>query len=815
MYAHGRNRSNGNIIGFVRENTATKRATNMPRQIALRGAALAPHEQQRERPPARRVGSSLLVPSGTKRGLDEYFRDDDIETLRSQTQSFALYILTSMHLAGLDRRYGRLESEAARIQSALGENGEGSSVDYELMHSLRSVDTGPLQLVLDSWADDGDNASASSIETFTRLSAALSEVARSSATMFLAGVPISETSAPFQFLLGPTDPSEWIRELVGESGRLLTPSPTAFLYLTLLDPYAYGVSSQRAIMTFIASMLVRAKIRERADTGDEQTTNVDDFISRENVQSLLNSESVDEDELKRLRRAVEEMPSFVAFMECMRAHSASEAPKKKPTFHAVYSVLKATYLLHFVCSWLSTELSKGIEKEAKETQRPRAKASPYRYIVSESNRDMLHQARTRLEAAMRRLPVPAAPAPRARKDALQACADCLLAIIDASKRATHVEHASRATESHDRVPDGAFGTRSANAVPYQRAYVYLAAKADEIKQHEADDDNAIAELDDAQAWAYVALVGSTSANPLVMRSVYDMTVRTMSLGEAETFVETHNLMDGNNEAAPELMFLAKAMEFYLMFLTNAERNAVGNAGNPQSNRAYRLSSAVFFTYRLHDFLRQMYRLPQPSSDDPTIVTMLRGAGWAQAKPDGAPSAQAVFNKVFESLTYMLAHCTLYCHSLIGDMSRTTRLVHHIHKTRRHNMQLMGILQRTALHAVPECHPFLRAEETQQTLPAAVAASMLPTMRSAPLEWGPADLVFRKQIVVGDAEPIDTSDVRYLLRAVVGESAFARLLHEQRGSINIIQKIKETTDGPERIRALAEAARKLGAGATTV
>ena len=833
MYGRGAGGGAGGFLGLreTRARSAGSAGRAPPAHAPLRRTALAPHGA--DAPPlyerARRGGgSSLLVPSGTKRGLDEYFGEDEIELLRSQTQSFATYIMTSMHLAGLDRRYGRLESEAARVQSTLSESGDGSSVDYELMHSLRSVDTGPLQLVLDSSGDDADDAAGSSVDAFTRLSAALAEVARSSATTFLAGVPVSETSAPFQFLLGPTDPSEWIRELVGESGRLLTPSPTAFLYLTLLDPYAYGISSQRAIMTFIASMLVRAEIRENSDAGDEPTTNVDDFISRESVHSLLRTDSVDEAELGRLRRAVEHMPSFVAFMECMRAHSASEAPKNNPAFHATYSVLKATYLLHFVCSWLGAEITKGIKREAAEAaQRPRAQASAYRYIVSESNREMLHQARTRLDAAARRLPVAAAPggppparsrhSSRTRKDALQACADCVLAIVDASKKATHVEHASRATEAHDRAPDRAFGkaaTTRRTAAEYDAAHAHLRRVTGEIRTQEADDDP-IAELNDADAWRLLAHVGTTAANALIMRSVYDMTVRSMSLGEAEAFVETHNLIDNNNNAAAELRYLASAMEFYLMFLAHAERSAGGSAPPPQaSRRAYRLSSAVFFTYRLHDFLRQMYRMPRASNDEPTIVTMLRGAGWAQAKPESGVSAQAVFNKVFESLTYMLAHCTLYCHSLIGDMSRTTRLVHHIHKTRRHNMQLMGILQRTALHTVKECHPFMHAEETQMTLPAAVAASMLPTMRSAPLEWGPADLVFRKEIDVGGgADPVDTSDARYLLRAVVGESAFARLLHEQRSSINLIQKIKSGDSTKADIAAVAEAVRRLGAGAT--
>jgi hypothetical protein len=791
-----------NVLGNnVRDNKDARR------QLPLRRSSLAaavPYEN------ARRGGSSLFVPSGTKQGLDEYFAEEDLDTLRKRTQSFAMYVITSMHLAGLDRRYATLEDEAARLQSALSESGDGSSVDYELMYSLRSVDTGPLQLVLDSRGDDTDDKVGDSSEVFSRLSAALSDVAQTSATTFLAGVPISEASAPFQFLLGPTDPSDWIRELVGESGRLLTPSPTAFLYLTLLDPYAYGVSSQRAIMTFIASMLVRAQIREESGSGDEPSTNIDDFIARENVQSLLSSDSVDDAELKRLRAEIQKMESFGRFMRCLHAHSASEAPKNSPSFHAVYSVLKATYLLHFACSWLSIEVTNGITKEAEEKAKRPAKKETHKYIVSESNQALLHQARTRLAAATRRLPDPpsAKSRTRARRDALQACADCLLAIIDAAKKATHVEHASRATDSHVKAPSDAFGMVAVRKTDkeYTSMDRHLTEKIRDAKAKEHEPDP-IEALDDQTAWEHIKNVGSTIVNPLIMRSVYDMTVRTMSMSEAETFVETHNLIDNNNNASSQLRFLASAMEFYLMFLSNAEKSGESDTDAPEAGkRAYKLATAVFFMYRLHDFLRQMYKIPHVSNNEPTIVTMLRGAGWTQSKNESGPSAQAVLNKVFESLTYMLAHCTLYCHSLIGDMSRTTRLVHHIHKTKRNNIQLMGILQRTALGTVPACHPFLRAGETQQTLPAAVAASVLPTMRHAPLEWGPAELVFRSEIDVGGPTPIDPSDARYLLRAVVGEKAFARLTHEQRSSISLIQKIRQANDDEVK-----DALRKLGAG----
>ena len=693
----------------------------------------------------KRGGSSLLVPAGTKQGLDEYFvADEDLDTLRDNTQSFAMYIITSMHLAGLDRRYGTIGDEATRLRMALGDSGDGSSIDYELMYSLRAVDTSPLQLIVDSLRESEDRRGQKSMEVFTRLSAALSEVSRLSATRFLAGVPTSETSAAFQFLLGPTDPSEWIRELVGPSGRLLTPSPTAFLYLTTLDPFAYGVSSERAVMTFLASMLARAKVQEQSEA-DEQTNDVDDFIARESVLSLLDAESIDNTELERLREAVERMPQFVEFKRCVRAHSASEAPKSSPSFHAIYTVLKATYLLHFACSWMSIEVSGIVAEEAKKSHtKPSSTVSQFKYAVTESNNDALQQALTQLDATKAMLATSGN-----RRDKISTYADYLLAIIAASTTVAHVEQASRATDKHERTPDLAFQggavTNNYSALTGVLQTAIGAAK------------NNPAALNDANAWDALKSVANTKIKSLLMLSAYDMTVRSMSKRDAEELVETKDLIATAHE---ELEFVATAMRFYLSYLLNASRiHASTPADSPSSSRAYKLATAIFFMYRLYDFMRLMYRIPPSMVDEPTIVTMLRRSGWSSTSGvESGTSAQAVFNKAFESLTYMLAHSTLYAHSLIGDMSRTTRLVHHIHKTREHNVQLMGILQRKVLSTVPSCHPFMRAEETQMTLPAAVAASMLPTTNNAPLEWGPADLVFRKEINVG-SKGIPTNDVR--------------------------------------------------------
>jgi hypothetical protein len=717
------------------------------------------------------------VPAGTKQGLDEYFvADEDLDTLRDNTQSFAMYIITSMHLAGLDRRYGTIGDEATRLRMALGDSGDGSSIDYELMYSLRAVDTSPLQLIVDSLRESEDRRGQKSMEVFTRLSAALSEVSRMSATRFLAGVPTSETSAAFQFLLGPTDPSDWIRELVGPSGRLLTPSPTAFLYLTILDPFAYGVSSERAVMTFLASMLARAKVQEKSDV-DEQTTDVDDFIARESVLSLLDAESIDNTELERFREAVEKMPQFVEFKRCVRAHSASEAPKSSPSFHAIYTVLKATYLMHFACSWMSIQVSKIVSEEARQSQSPtNSSASEFKYAVTESNQDALQQALTQLETTTAML-----EQNNHRRDKIATYADYLLAIIAASTTAAHVEQASRATDRHSRIPEHAFFNSTA-PVDYVAPTGLLETAINNSTK------NNFATLDDAAAWEALKSVDSTKISKLLMFDAYDMTVRSMSKRDAEEYVETHDLTSALG--LEQMKFVATAMRFYLLYLKHASSiHTSAHASSPSGNRAYKLATAIFFLYRLHDFLRQMYRIPQTMVDEPKIVTMLRKSGWSSTSGvESGTSAQAVFNKAFESLTYMLAHSTLYSHSLIGDMSRTTRLIHHIHKTREHNVQLMGILQRKVLDTVPACHPFMRAEETQMTLPAAVAASMLPTTHNAPLEWGPADLVFRKTIKAGSND-IPTNDVRYLLRAVVGESAFAKLAHEQRGSINLIEQIK--------------------------
>jgi hypothetical protein len=796
-------------LGFVRDSNGNY----ADRKRALRRNSLP----ARSRPVERRGGSSLLVPAGTKQGLDEYFvSDEHLEDLRHYTQSFAMYIITSMHLAGLDRRYGSMRDEALRLRLALGGNGDGASIDYELMFSLRSVDTSPLQLIVDSMRENDDKRGQKSFEVFTRLSAALADVSRKSATRFMAGVPTSETSAAFQFLLGPTDPSEWIRELVGPSGRLLTPSPTAFLYLTVLDPFAYGISSDRAIMTFLASMMARAEIHRISDV-DEQTSYIDSFIAQQGVASLLDSEAVDDKELDRLVSAMRQMPQYKQFVMCMLQHSAVEAPNTNPAFHAIYTVLKSTYLLHFACSWLSIQVSKIVEEEAAHRTTLGATASvPDRYILSQSNEDALIDALTQLELKESMLEVAKTRVPLNMRDYTSACADYLIALIAASTTAAHVEQASRTSDSEQKTLRVVFrpgGKPSAAPLPYtrlkddlKRALVGIETLA--ALDTPSDRTKLAAALNDAATWDALKHVERTSIERQLALNADDMTVRGMHKSDAELFVERHAMHTTNTD---ELLFVGSAMRFYMTFLLHQKSisspvTGSGVTGLPP--RAYRLSTCVFFMYRLYDFMRMLYRMPAAKVDEPKIVTMLRRTAWSQsAGVESGQSAQAVFNKAFESFTYMLAHSTLYCHSLIGDMSRTTRLVHHIHKTKEHNVQLMGILQRTALGTVDVCHPFARAEATQMTLPASVAASILPTTHTAPLEWGPADLVFRSDIQVG-TERIPTNDVRYLLRAVVGESAFAKLAHEQRGSINLIDKIKNAESS-----AILQAIQQIGAGGT--
>jgi hypothetical protein len=793
-------------LGFVRDGNGT----HADRTRALRRNALP----ARSRPVERRGGSSILVPAGTKQGLDEYFvSDEHLEELRNQTQSFAMYIITSMHLAGLDRRYGSISNEALRLRLALGDDGDGASIDYELMFSLRIVDTSPLQLVVDSLRESDDKRGEKALKAFNGLSASLAEVSRMSATRFLAGVPTSETSAAFQFLLGPTDPSEWIRELVGPDGRLLTPSPTAFLYLTVLDPFAYGISSDRAVMTFLASMMARAEIQRSSDA-DEQTSDIDDFIAQHGVASLLDSHAVSNTELERLVTAMQGMQQYKQFVHCLLQHSASEAPNTNPAFHAIYTVLKSTYLLHFACSWLSIEVTKIVTEETKKKATLGASTvKSETYIVSQSNLDALIDAESQLKLKATMLDIARSHSSSSKqRDETSACADYLIAVIAASTTAAHVEEASRTSETSDKTPRSVFKNPPPAAPGPTFTYLNntLANSLEAIEGHfKKNDKRGLAtELNNPAAWGALKHVHNTRIERLLMRSADDMTERGMRKSDAELFVEDNGL-DSNPD---ELKFVGNALRFYVMFLLHQKDIVDATAAPPAQStpRAYKLATCVFFMYRLYDFMRLLYVVPEKEADEPKIVTMLRRTKWSQpSSAGGGRSAQAVFNKTFESFTYMLAHCTLYCHSLIGDMSRTTRLVHHIHKTKEHNAQLMGILQRTALGTVKVCHPFARAEGTQMTLPASVAASILPTTHTAPLEWGPADLVFRSEIEVGPGKtPIHTGDVRYLLRAVVGESAFAQLAHEQRSSINLIEKIKHDASP-----AIKEAIQQIGAGGT--
>ena len=703
--------------------------------------------------------ADVLVNKGGKKGLLQYaqtplqYRTEHVECVRE----FSAYVLTAMHLAGLDRRYGALPAELRRIEQAADPDSPNSILDYSLMRRMEDTDMALLQLELDSAA---------------RAPVLAAEVARihDAVTMsFLMGKEYVGASG-FEYLVGATEPSEMLQQVGGSARRLLTPSLHAYLTLTLFDPYAYGVSSQRAIMTFIASVLIRQQLRSKVDEDKWPMTKVDEEIMQHDDIAAATSQAgvLSREELATLRQRFERMPAFANFSKCLHAHSSRRAHETNPDFHSLYTVLKASYLLHFAATWLSARVTEQLNEE-RVSDFNRDAPEQGRYFISATDMRVLETAEAELVGLCGRYE-------RAQPHAKTgAAADLLVYALRASEIVTSVEATSRTGVSDEWRPYRLFVKTTALPGGFDDA-------ANAIRDAPATTVAAIRAL----LTTHGSSVGSTNV-PLMVQE--DMTQRSISRADAVLAIE-----DGEYVPA-EVRYVAYALLLYVRYLRAAHDEATGDKARyeeqlrnhyfqrPEVLRLYRLRPALLFIGRLHSFLRRFYSGTGDAAPEPTIVTMLRRSGW-QAARGPARSPQRTLDRAFESLTYAMAHGLVYCHTGMSDAARNARFAHHLHKLLNRNLQLMSLLQRHALSKVPACHVFVHAARTQFTLPAAVAAALIPTTEVAPLDWSPADLLYRD----GAREKYDPGSVRELLRAVVGDGTFQRIENEQLPSVRLVQQI---------------------------
>jgi hypothetical protein len=715
--------------------------------------------------------ASVLVNKGGKKGLLQYAQTpaEYRELHTDSVHSFASYIMTSMHLAGLDRRYGSLPSELSKLQRALDPDSPNSILDYSIMRRMEDTDMSLLQLELDSAA---------------RPAVLAAEVARVSEAVTMSFLRGKEYvgGGGFEYLAGTTEPSEMLQKLVGRARRLVTPSLHAYLTLTLFDPYAYGISSPRAIMTFIASVLIRQSLRAQHLGADEAewplTTLDEDIMQRDQIAAAATEGErvLSDEEVKALRQQVEQMPAFRSFAKCMRSHSASAAHETNPAFHALYTVLKATYLMHFAATWLSARITEQLSHESLSHQLP-VNPVANKYFLSKTDQSVLQSTEMELRGLCERYLMAAA-----KSEDLQIglAADVLIYVLRASEIITNIEASARTGQSDEFRPAKLFAENQAFAPDAASAAAQLAAVAN-------DDASTLAQIEGAMR----ANGRSIRLTAIPLMSEDDLTERSITRADAVVAIED------NEYTRDHIVYAARALQLYARYLLTAHQSGqLGPAAHqaqlkaayfarPEVLRLYRLRPALLFVGRLHSFLRRFYSGTGDTKAVPTIVTMLRQSGWS-GSGGTKRTPQRTLDRTFESLTLVMSNALVYSHTGMSDAARGVRLVHHLGKLLNRNLQLMSLLQQHALGKVPQCHAFIHASKTQFTLPAAVAASLIPTTDVAPLDWSVGDLLYRQHDPATAA--YDPANVRGLLRAVLGDRTFQRIENEQLPSIRLVERI---------------------------
>ncbi len=694
----------------------------------------------------------------------------------SYAASFAVHMMSSMSLAGLDRSYGTLSEETDRVLRASEHEPESPNIviDFALLHKIREADTSTLQLETDSPSQRLAAVGAAVLQTN-------SDVLRS----FLASKKHAPTSA-FEAVLGVTDPDERLRRIgtrIGDADRIVTASLQTYLALTLCDPYAYGMSSARAVHAFLASMLVRARLRNDGEVDESEwpLTELDrQIMLAPEIANIADDESGDPATLHAARAAIHRMPAFQGFMRCTLQHRAGAAHKTNPNFHAMYTILKATYIVHFAASWMQGVLMEQLERESTETEQEVAPSAPVLMLAPDSARV--------LEGRVEEL-----------RRAVATTLDTESAKANAYRTIVRCAHIVR-RESERGVIDGRYSFSNMLApVPkpaehdknVRDSHKSLYPQYQVNKAIEANASWWLVRNNAPVAWQYrdsLALPNAPQRH----------NTETMSMKLAL------DVTDG--VSGDEIVQLAEAVRFYAQALL-LEHRAIASGKDAQQMddddhcgpggcvryRMYKLRAPLLMLSRTYALLHRLYVStgPMAAPKVPVIVTMIREAGWGSKDAVSNMRYTEAFAKQFSAFTLAMAHGTLYCHDSAADAGRTSNFGTYLQQLRDSNLTLMAMVQRRVLDTTPDCHPFRHGAATQLTLPVAVVAELLPSDRILPLDWTTAGI-----LKAGGSE--DAS-----LRALLGDETFTKLRQEDSATIGLIQTIARGS-GMDKMRAAMQA-----------
>lgn len=702
---------------------------------------------------------SLVSPAGdSNSGLSMFVltQAEDTETHLASVRQFAAYMICSMYLAGMDRAYGGVHTEVARLMAATQESSRNTVIDFSLIKNMLGTPISSIASFEMGRPDHGVNE--------LELASELAYVLDAGFAKFLFGKDRKRAAAaaafgeePFEVRVGATDPNESAHEFAGKARATKTPSVHTYLALTLLDPYAYGISEKRAVLTFLVSVMQRAILRNtKPDAFEDRSAKdeIDAEIDSSLVLSSLSQSSLvegDAEDASIIRAEIQKLPTFKKFVRCMREHSADAAHTSNPSFHALYTLLKGTYLVHFASYYLSmavnTVLREEMNTEPKAPRpRPDKKCVLSRAVLS-SIEGSARELATRVDSFRA---AGGAPDRLDTQDLRRQIMKANIAVCELQDRCAYT-HEGKPVTLDRLITKGSFVT-----IP-----------------------GAAADLMDHGHATLARLLLGPGAAAARTETTFPLYTRSSQIFDRDAM---HGALDAGDEYSDdELCEIGKFHVAFMMFLvTRSTSDFHGDAGDedeasPEERmrrvRFFRFRPIVLFLSRLYAFFYRSYTsLVQPKKEQPVIVTMLVGAGWKRSvqRENEAERMQ----KMFSSFTRVMSNMLLFCHHVKGDLYRGPIVMKQLRKLYFANLALMSVTQQKLLKTVPSCHPFHSGTKTQLTLPTAVAVKMIPTEFVLPPNYSVASLNDRTY---------NDPDQEAARKAAIGN---ARVLSGRKGAVEL-------------------------------
>lgn len=675
---------------------------------------------------------SLVSPAGdSNSGLSMFVltHAEDSETHLASVRQFAAYMICSMYLAGMDRAYGGVHTEVARLMTATQESSRNTVIDFSLIKNMLGTPISSIASFEMGRPDHGVNELELASELAYVLDAGFAKFLFGKDRKRAAAAAAAFGEEPFEVRVGATDPNESAHEFAGKARATKTPSVHTYLALTLLDPYAYGISEKRAVLTFLVSVMQRAILRNtKPDAFEDRSAKdeIDAEIDSSLVLSSLSQSSLvdgDAEDASIIRAEIQKLPTFKKFVRCMREHSADAAHTSNPSFHALYTLLKGTYLVHFASYYLSMAVNTVLREEMNtEPKTPRPRPDK-KCVLSRAVLSSIEGSARELATLVDKIGAGGRAMDRLdTQDLRRQIMKANIAVCELQDRCAYT-HEGKPVTLDRLITKGAFVTITSGTA------------VDLMDADHAD-----------LARFLLGPGGNAAAAAPRTETTFPLYTRSSQIFDRD---ETHGAHDAGDEYSDEeLCEIGKFHVAFMMFLvTRSTSDFHGDPGDedeasPEERmrrvRFFRFRPIVLFLSRLYAFFYQSYTsLVQPKKEQPVIVTMLVGAGWKRSvqRENEAERMQ----KMFSSFTRVMSNMLLFCHHVKGDLYRGPIVMKQLRKLYFANLALMSVTQQKLLKTVPSCHPFHSGTKTQLTLPTAVAVKMIPTEFVMPPNYSVASL----------------------------------------------------------------------------